>query len=113
MLNPVSIASPIPPPPTAPQMSAPPAGEKSFKDLLVDSIDQVNAMYSPIRMNKRSDLVLLPVVAKMDPAPASVSSLEKAMLVAAGTSGWSAAEAWANAEPQRAVLAALKEVVRR
>lgn len=74
-------------------------------------IDQVNQMYSPIRQHKRSDLVLLPVVAKMEPPPSSVSTVEKAMLLPAGSSGWSAAEAWANAEPQRAVLAALHRVV--
>jgi len=75
-------------------------------------IDQANAMYNSIRQAKRSDLVLLPVVAKMDAPPAPVNRVTKAMLVAAGTSSWSAAESWANAAPQRAVLAALKEVVK-
>lgn len=75
-------------------------------------IDQANALYSSIRQAKRSDLILLPVVAKMDRPPAAASDPNKAMLLPTGSAGWDAAEAWANAAPQRAVLAALDQVTK-
>lgn len=73
-------------------------------------VDRANAFYRTIQPAKRSDSVLLPLLAKMDAVPASAATLEKAMLLPAGTSGWAAAESWANAAPQRAVLDALTAV---
>lgn len=75
-----------------------------------DFINQANAAYKPIQAGKRSDNVLLPLLAKMDPPPAGVATLDKAMVTPAGSSGWSAAEAWVNAAPQRAVLEALHNI---
>src|SRR5262245_1816582 len=75
-----------------------------------DFIDQANAAYRGIQAGKRSDVILLPLVAKMDPAPAAVDNRDKAALVPAGSSAWSAIEAWANGANQRAVLEALHKV---
>lgn len=75
-------------------------------------VDRANAFYRTIKPDKRSDTVLLPLLAKMDEVPASAGTLEKAMLLPAGSSGWAAAETWANAAPQRAVLEALKAVTK-
>jgi hypothetical protein len=75
-----------------------------------DHIATANAAYRTIQQGKRSDLILLPLVAKMDAAPAPVSTPERAMMVPAGSSAWSAAEAWAMAAPQRAVLEALDRI---
>lgn len=77
-----------------------------------DSVAAANALYQTIQANRRSDLVLLPLVAKMDAAPAPVSTPEKAMVVPAGSSAWTAAEAWAKAAPQRAVLNAIDQVTK-
>lgn len=73
-------------------------------------VDRANALYTTIRPNLRSDLVLLPAIAKMEEPPASVSRLAKAMLLPAGATGWDAAEKWAQGAPQRAVLEALHKV---
>jgi hypothetical protein len=73
--------------------------------------DTVNNYYAQIRPEHRSDTILLPVVAKMQPAPAVVSDFPKAMLLPHGSANWSAAQEWAMAEPQRAVLAALGKAV--
>jgi hypothetical protein len=71
-------------------------------------VDRANTLYAQIRTEHRSDLILFPAVAKMDQPPASVAQIQRAILLPAGTSGWAEAEAWANAEPQRAVLQALQ-----
>ncbi len=77
-----------------------------------DQLATANAAYSTIQLDKRSDLVLLPLAAKMEAPPAPVSTAEKAMTIPAGSSAWSAAETWANAAPQRAVIEALDKVTK-
>lgn len=73
-------------------------------------LNRANQTYAGIRQSKRSDLVLLPVLAKTAPPPAAVSTSHKAMLLPHGAEGWDAAEAWANAPEQRAVLEAIDKV---
>ncbi|MCC6661739.1 MAG: hypothetical protein IT437_12735 [Phycisphaerales bacterium] len=75
-----------------------------------DYVDRANALYAPIRADHRSDLVLLPLVAKMDPPPAAVDTPTKAEMLPAGSSAWSAAAAWAQAPNQQAVLKAIDQV---
>ncbi len=78
-----------------------------------DYIDQANALYDDIRLEQRSDLVILPVIAKMDEPPRGVETVEKAALQPASSSAiWTQARAWAESEPQRRVLEALDEVTR-
>jgi hypothetical protein len=72
--------------------------------------DRANALYNPISMSKRSDLVVLPAVAKMQPPPAVVGTLEKAMMLPASSSSFKAAADWASADTQQAVLAAIGKV---
>ncbi len=74
--------------------------------------DKANAFYRSISQAKRSDLVLLPLVAKMDAPPAPISTPQRAMLLPPGTAAWSAAEQWATAAPQKAVLDALEQITR-
>ncbi len=75
-----------------------------------DYVAQVNRLYAGVHPEKRSDTVLLPVLAKMEPPPAAVSRVEKAMLLPAGSSAWDAAAAWAGGAPQRAALEALDRI---
>ena len=76
-----------------------------------DFVDRANAMYADIEQDQRSDLVLLPVLAKMDAPPQGVETVEKAALQPATSSPvWREAERWAEGEPQRAALAALDTV---
>lgn len=70
-------------------------------------VDRANALYATIRPQNRSDLILLPVVARMDQPPAAVSDPEKAMLLPTTAAAWQAARDWAAAAPQVAVLEAL------
>jgi hypothetical protein len=72
-----------------------------------DYVDSVNNFYAQIRPEHRSDMIVLPVLAKMQAPPAVVSDLGKAMLLPHGSSNWGAAQEWAMGEPQRAVLEAL------
>ncbi len=60
--------------------------------------------------SRRSDLVLVPVLAKMAPPPESVSTALRAALVTPSSAAWSAAGEWAAAAPQQAVLDAISTV---
>lgn len=73
-----------------------------------DDIADANKKYTGIRPALRSDVVLLPLLAKMDAVPKSVNSLQAAMLLPAGGPGWDEASAWAKAAPQQATLAGLR-----
>jgi hypothetical protein len=72
-----------------------------------DFINRANAMYAQIAQDRRSDTVLLPVLAKMTRPPESVSRADDAMMLPAGAQGWAEAVAWAQAPEQRAALEAL------
>lgn len=76
-------------------------------------VDRANRAYLSIAPSKRSDLILLPALAALEPPPAGVSTLVGAMLLPAGASDWAAAEAWATAPTQVAALAALNEATTR
>jgi hypothetical protein len=75
-----------------------------------DFTNQLNDLYKNIQQDKRSDLILLPVVAKMDAPPAAIETPEKALVLPVGAAAWSAAETWANSAPQRAVLETLHKI---
>lgn len=77
-----------------------------------DFLTQANRLYSAIRPDRRSDPIVLKAVAKMSPPPAVLSDPAKAMVLPAGASGWSDAEAWAMQPEQRAALEALDQVTR-
>jgi len=70
-------------------------------------ISRANARYERIAMEKRSDLIVLPAVAQMEPPPALVERPRQAALLPAGAEGWEMASAWASAGPQQAVIDAL------
>lgn len=74
--------------------------------------DRANALYQSISQSKRSDVVVLPAVAKMQPVPAVVGTVERAMMLPATSASFKAAAEWAAAEPQQAVIAALDSVTR-
>src|SRR5215475_3717536 len=69
--------------------------------------DKANALYATIRSAKRSDTVLLPLLAKMEEPPAAAATAEQAMLLPPGSSAWDGADKWAQGAPQRAVIDAL------
>lgn len=75
-----------------------------------DQVDRVNALFKEVPQDRRSDLILLPVLAGMEAPPIGVDSIESAALQFEGSSVWAAAEAWATAEPQRKAIDALRQV---
>lgn len=77
-----------------------------------DAISQANALYADIAPGVRSDLVLLPLLAKAAAPPLNVASPERAALYPATGKDWAAVEAWVQAPPQAALLQALVRVTR-
>ncbi len=75
-----------------------------------DAVQRANDLYRTIAPNLRSDTVLLPLVAKMQPVPGAFANIGEAMLLGAETRGFAAAKSWAEGAPQKAVLDALKRV---
>lgn len=71
---------------------------------------RLNDYYKAIQSDKRSDVVLLPLLAKMQPAPEAVDAEIKAMLLPASSAGWSRVQEWAMAQPQRDLVEAVKKV---
>lgn len=75
-------------------------------------VDRVNALFADVAPAKRSDLIILPLLAKLDPVPAGLAEFPRAMLLQPGMNGWDPAVAWAQAEPQKAILAAIAAVTK-
>jgi len=75
-------------------------------------VDRVNAPFKQIPDDKRSDTVLLPLLAAMDPAPDEVNTQARAALLANKGPGWSQAAAWAQKPAQKAVIDALDKVTK-
>jgi hypothetical protein len=75
-------------------------------------IDRVNAAFKQIPADKRSDTVLLPLLAAMDPAPDELATQARAALLASRGPGWAAASQWAQKPAQKAVLDALDKVTK-
>ena len=75
-----------------------------------DYIDQVNAFYTDIRADQRSDPIILAALAEMDAPPEAVDTPSKAAMLPASASAWSAVQEWAQMPQQVAVLDALGHV---
>jgi len=60
--------------------------------------------------DQRSEKTLLPAVGAIEAPPAELATVLRAALLAPGDALWSEADAWAQREPQRAALEALKKV---
>ncbi len=74
-------------------------------------VDTVNADFARIPENRRSDLVLLPVLIEMQPPPELLlQRADRAALVLPSGPVWDALETWAAADAQQAVLAALATI---
>ncbi len=75
-------------------------------------VDRANKAFANIGQARRSDLILLPLLAKMAPAPKAVSTLDQARTIVPSSTGWAEAKAWAEGGPQKAVLEALPGLVK-
>lgn len=74
--------------------------------------DQINAPFVNLSPDRRAELVLLPLLVKMDAPPASINDRARAMLMQSTFAGWSEAEAWAKGPNQRAVIDALIRITK-
>lgn len=75
-------------------------------------VRSVNQLYKDIRPERRSDQVLLPLLAKMDPPPRVVGTIDEASVLPASSKDFAGAASWAQGPNQQAVLAALAQVTR-
>ncbi len=74
--------------------------------------DEINAPFVNVPTERRAELILLPLLAKMDAPPASVDDRTRAMLMQSGFAGWNDALAWVNAPNQRAVIDAVSKLTK-
>jgi len=75
-----------------------------------DFVQRVNETFATIPANRRSDIELLPLLSKLDKAPPTVNTPDKAALLPASSPDFKVAADWAQAAPQKAVLAALQKI---
>lgn len=75
-------------------------------------VDRVNAAVRKADADKRSDLVLLPLLPDMQEPPAVYSSQYQAALFGSRGPSWDEAKAWAEAEPQKKVVEAMAKITR-
>jgi hypothetical protein len=73
-------------------------------------VDRANQLIGKIPDSRRSDLVVLPAIAKMDKPPEAISEKLGAVLLDASSPGWPSYAEWVNKPAQRATLEALAEV---
>ncbi|MBX3386596.1 MAG: hypothetical protein KF768_08495 [Phycisphaeraceae bacterium] len=76
-----------------------------------DFVAQVNRPLREVPTDRRSDTVLLPLLADLPEPPAVVRSQERAALLGWHGPQWNACEAWASQDPCRKVLDALPGLV--
>ncbi|MBI1189751.1 MAG: hypothetical protein GC200_03605 [Tepidisphaera sp.] len=77
-----------------------------------DFISRANRLYADIAPNHRSDLVLLPALAKMDTPPRALATLETAAITPASSATFKELADWASAPNQQAVIKALQAVTK-
>jgi hypothetical protein len=84
-----------------------------------DALENINRQFKQVPMDKRSDLILLPVLASIDEPPASLTTLtqawisrpaQRAALLASSGPDWAAWKAWAEGPNQKAVLETLPKM---
>lgn len=74
--------------------------------------DRANRTYASIPADRRSDTVLLPLLAKAEAPPRAVATRDAAALLPATAADFKAASDWAQAAPQTAVLKALADITK-
>lgn len=75
-----------------------------------DPIERVNAPYAGIRTERRSDLVILPLLAASDEPPRALREAEPLLLIVPGQAAWPEVAAWATAPNQKALIEGLYKV---
>lgn len=72
-------------------------------------LDSANRIYASVQADKRSDTILLPLLAKLQDAPSRLDDLVQAAMTPATAPGFDKLAEWAQAEPQKALLEGIKK----
>lgn len=75
-------------------------------------VDRANKSFAGVAQARRSDLILLPLLAKLTTAPKSAATLDAARTLIPTFPGWAEAKAWAEAPSQKAALDAIAGLVK-
>ncbi len=75
-----------------------------------DFVDRVNEPFKHIPTDKRSDLIVLPLLPALGDPPAAVRTVERAMLLNDTVSSWGGVAEWAQGASQQALLKAIAQV---
>jgi hypothetical protein len=73
-------------------------------------IDRVNAQFANVKPDKRSDLILLPLLGKMDAPPKPVTDADPWLLIVPTQAAWPEVVAWLEAPNQKALIEALPKI---
>jgi len=73
-------------------------------------VDRVNGQFASIPDDRRSDLVLLPILAELTPPPAAIGGPSGAMLLMPGDALWPLAEGWATGAWPGEIFEALERI---
>ncbi len=73
-------------------------------------VDKANALVGKVPDERRSDLIVLPLIAKMDPLPPAFKGTEDAIVHDHTAGDWPGHLEWANKPAQRAVIDAIAKV---
>jgi hypothetical protein len=73
-------------------------------------LDRVNGLYSNVKTDKRSDLVMLPLLAKMDAPPRVIDDADEMLLISPDQAAWSEVLKWIDGPNQKAVIDGLYKV---
>lgn len=73
-------------------------------------LDRVNSQYANVKTAKRSDLVILPLLAKMDAPPRAVDEAEALLLVSPDQASWADVVKWLDGPNQKALIEGLFKV---
>jgi hypothetical protein len=84
----------------------------SQNDAGASMVTQLNASLVSVDPARRSEAVMLPLLAKLEAPPPIVASVDEARLIPADAKGFDAARAWALGAPQQAALAGLAKVTK-
>lgn len=75
-----------------------------------DFVSRVNDVYASTPTARRSDLVILPLLAQTTPPPVETATLEQAALLPSDAASFKSLSDWAGAAPQQAVVKALRDL---
>lgn len=90
-------------------LALPVAGARGAAD---EFVDKLNKGFAEFRADARSEPVLLPLLAKLQPPPPSVQTVEAAVMIAPDAPGWTDAESWSRGAPQVEALEAVSRLYR-